>query len=157
MLSFHSFLAESIRRFIELRRLSGTDYHSQAFLLGMFDRFVAEQAVEDEPRVTRRLVDAYQQSLSALAPRTRVNYLCVVRQLCKYLAARDPSVYVPEPGRAIPSRGAHRPYIYSAEDIQALLTAAAVLPPPGSLRPHTYRTLLDCSTARGCASARRLL
>jgi len=34
MLSFHSFLADAIRRFIDLRRLSGTDYHSQALLLG---------------------------------------------------------------------------------------------------------------------------
>ena len=41
MLSFHSFLADSIRRFIDLRRLSGTDYHSQALLLAAFDRFVA--------------------------------------------------------------------------------------------------------------------
>ena len=40
MLSFHSFLADAIRRFIDLRRLSGTDYHSQALLLGAFDRFV---------------------------------------------------------------------------------------------------------------------
>jgi len=149
MLSFHSFLAESIRRFIDLRRLSGTDYHSQALLLGVFDRFVAGQAVDDEPRVTRQLVDAYQLSLSALAPRTRGNYLCVVRQLCRYLAARDPRVYVPEPVRAIPSRGAHVPYIYSHEEVQALLAAAAALPPPGSLRPHTYRTLLGLLYSTG--------
>ncbi|MCP5089898.1 MAG: tyrosine-type recombinase/integrase [Gammaproteobacteria bacterium] len=34
MLSFHSFLADSIRRLIDLPRLSGTDYHSQALLAG---------------------------------------------------------------------------------------------------------------------------
>ena len=51
MLSFHSFLADAIRRFIDLRRLSGTDYHSQALLLGAFDRFVAAQALESEPQV----------------------------------------------------------------------------------------------------------
>ncbi len=100
MLSFHSFLAESIRRFIALRQLSGTDYHSQTLLLGAFDRFVAGQVVDDEPRVTRELVDAYQQSLSTLAPRTRGNRMCVVRQLCRYLATRAfmcPSPYVPSP------------------------------------------------------------
>jgi len=148
MLSFHSFLAEAIRRLIDLRRLSGTDYHSQALLLGAFDRFVVEQAV-DPPQVTRPLVEAYQQSLSALAPRTRANRLCVVRQLCRYLAARDPRVYVPEPVRTIPSRGAHVSYLYRPEEVQALLAAAAALPPPGSLRPHTIATVLGLLYSTG--------
>jgi len=148
MLSFHSFLAESIRRLIDLRRLSGTDYHSQALLLGAFDRFVAAQAV-DPPQVTRQLVDAYQQSLSALAPRTRANRLCVVRQLCQYLAARDPCVYVPEPVRTIPSPGAHVPYLYTHEEVQALLAAAAAVPPTGSLRSHTLRTVLGLLYSTG--------
>jgi site-specific recombinase XerD len=149
MLSFHSFLADSIRRLIDLRRLSGTDYHSQALLLGAFDRFVAAQALEDEPRVSRQLIEAYQQNLSALAPRTRANRMCVVRQLCRYLAARDPRVYVPEPVRTIPSRGAHVPYLYSHEEVQALLAAAAVLPPAGSLRPHTIATVLGLLYSTG--------
>jgi len=149
MLSLHSFLAPSIRRLIALRRLSGTDYHSQALLLGAFDRFVAEQAVDDEPRLTRQLVEAYQQSLSALAPRTRGNRMAVVRQLCRYLAARDPGVYVPEPVRTIPSRAAYSPYIYSHAEIQALLAAAAALPPSGSLRSHTIGTLLGLLYSTG--------
>ena len=148
MLSFHSFLADSIRRLIDLRRLSGTDYHSQALLLGAFDRFVVAQAV-DPPQVTRQLVKAYQQSLSALAPRTRANRMCVVRQLCRYLAARDPRVYVPEPVRTIPSPGAHVPYLYRHEEVQALLAGATVLPPPGSLRPHTIATLLGLLYSTG--------
>ncbi len=117
MLKFQSFLAEPIRRFIDLRRLSGTDYHSQAVLLGAFDRFVAEQTLADPPRVTRALIEAYQSSLSALAARSRSNRLCVVRQLCRYLAARDPRIYVPEPLHNIPARGVHLPYIYSTADL----------------------------------------
>jgi site-specific recombinase XerD len=148
-LSFHSFLANSIRRLIDLRRLSGTDYHSQALLLAAFDRFVAAQALEDEPHVSRQLLEVYQQSLSALAPRTRANRMCVVRQLCRYLAARDPRVSVPEPVRAIPSPGAHIPYLYSHEEIQALLAAATALPPPGSLRPHTIATVLGLLYSTG--------
>ena len=117
MLSFHSFLAEAICRFIALRRLSGTDYHSQALLLAAFDRFVVAHALGEEPQLSRQLLEAYQQSLSALAPRTRANRLCVVRQLCRYLAARDPCVSVPEPVRTIPSPGAHIPYLYRPEEI----------------------------------------
>jgi site-specific recombinase XerD len=149
MLSLNSFLAGAIRRFIELRRLSGTDYHSQALLLAAFDRFVAAHAPGEEPQLSRQLLEAYQQSLSALAPRTRANRMCVVRQLCRYLAARDPRVFVPEPVRAIPSPGAHVPYLYTHEEVQALLAGAAILPPPGSLRPRTIATVLGLLYSTG--------
>ncbi|MFT7487621.1 MAG: hypothetical protein ACI9OU_000009 [Candidatus Promineifilaceae bacterium] len=40
-----SCLAPQIETFIKLRQLSGTDYHSQARLLGYFDRFLVEQGL----------------------------------------------------------------------------------------------------------------
>jgi site-specific recombinase XerD len=142
-----SCLAEQIQNFINLRRLSGTDYQSQARLLGYFDRFVLEQGLS-EPRITRQITDRYLNSLSDLAPRTRQNRFCVLRQLCEYVARNDPLSYVPESVRVIPSQGAHPPYIFSHSEIQALMAAASELPPADSLRPHTYRSLLGilCST-----------
>ena len=38
---FSSCLAPQMQRFVNLRRLSGTDYHSQSRLLEYFDRFLA--------------------------------------------------------------------------------------------------------------------
>jgi site-specific recombinase XerD len=136
-----SCLAPQIETFIHLRRLSGTDYHSQARLLGYFDRFLVEQGIQ-QPRMTREICDRYQNSLSALAPRTQGNRFGVVRQLCQYVTRTDPLSYVPEPLPSPSSRQAHRPYIFTHEQIGALLTAASRLPPPGSLRPHTVGTLL---------------
>jgi site-specific recombinase XerD len=144
----HSFLAVQIQNFINLRRLSGTDYQSQVQLLGYFDRFLFERHL-NEPRITREITDAYQKSLLHLVPRTRSNRFCVVRQLCQYLARNDPYGYVPEPLRVIPSQGTHPPYIYSHSEIQALLTAASKLSPATSLRPHTYRTLLGLLYSTG--------
>jgi site-specific recombinase XerD len=147
-LKLHSPLAGQIQHFITLRRLSGTDYKSQAQLLGYFDRFLLKQRW-NIPRITREITDCYQQSLSHLAPRTRSNRFCVVRQLCEYLARSDPLGYVPEPLRVVPSHGAHQSYIYSCSEIQALLKAASQLPPPNSLRPHTYQTLLGLLYSTG--------
>ena len=126
-LKFQSLLAVQIQNFINLRRLSGTDYQSQAQLLGYFDRFMVEEHL-GEPRITRKIVDRYLESLSHLAPRTRYNRFCVVKQLCEYLARNDPEGYVPEPLKVIPSQGAHQPYIYSNSELQTLMMAAWKLP-----------------------------
>lgn len=144
----HSGLADKMQCFIELRCLSGTDYQSQARLLGYFDRFLVEQGVT-QPRITRNITDAYQQSLSHLRPRVQENRLCVVRQFCEYLARTDPRCYVPEPLRRIRSEGAHPRHIYSTAEVQSLLAAASELSPPNSLRPETYRTLLGLLYSTG--------
>jgi hypothetical protein len=52
----HRTLARKIQNFIHLRRLSGTDYQSQAQLLGYFDRFLLTQRL-NEPRMTREITD----------------------------------------------------------------------------------------------------
>jgi len=147
-LKLQSLLSVQIQNFINLRRLSGTDYQSQAQLLGYFDRFMVEEHLS-EPRITRKIVDRYLKGLSHLAPRTRFNRFSVVKQLCEYLARNDPEDYVPDPLRAISSRGTHQPYIYSNSEIQALLAAASQLPPESSLRPHTYQTLMGVLYSTG--------
>ncbi len=147
----HSCLADEIQNFINLRRLSGTNYQSQAQLLGYFDRFLLDQHLS-ESRMTREVTDGYLQSLSHLAPRSRSNRFCVVRQLCQYLARNDPHGYVPEPLRVIPSQGAHSP--------TALLRFRRSWGPPLSSRPQTPFDLTptgpfwDFSTAQGSGSGR---
>ncbi|MCL7489310.1 MAG: hypothetical protein M8357_14180 [Desulfobulbaceae bacterium] len=137
----HSWLADRIGRFIELRRLSGSDYSSQARLLIYFDRFLVEHYPSGST-VTRQVVDHYLHSLARLRSRVRYNRFCVVRQLCEYIARTDPHCYVPEPLRCVTAPQGFHPYIFSGEEIESLLSAASALPPSGSLRPHTYRTLL---------------
>lgn len=144
----HSCFADQLKRFLELRRLAGTDYHSQAQLLGYFDRFLDEHGVT-EPRITREITDAYQQSLGHLRPRTRDNRCSVVRQFCEYLSRTDPACYVPERPRGTRSADARPCHIYSLSEVQSLLAAAARLPPANSLRPHTYRTLLGLLYSTG--------
>jgi len=62
-LKLHSCLAPKIRSFISLRQLSGTDYQSQAQILGYFDRFLVEQKIS-EPRVTLKISKCMCVSLS---------------------------------------------------------------------------------------------
>jgi len=105
---FHSWVSDRISRFIELRRLSGTDYSSQVRLLAYFDRFLVEH-YPSGPAITRQIVDHYLQSLSGLQSRGRSNRFCVVRQLCEYIARTDPCCHVPEPMRGVNSQKAFCP------------------------------------------------
>ncbi len=147
-LKFHSCLAPQIQNFISLRQLSGTNYQSQAQLLEYFDRFLVEQKVS-EPRLTPKITEGYQHTLSHLTARVQSNRFCVVRQFCEYLSRTDPLGYVPEPLRMIPSQAAHQPYIYSEAEVRALLAAASGLAPPSALRPLTYCTLLGLLYSTG--------
>jgi len=139
-IELHSWLSEQIGRFIELRRLSGTDYSSQTRLLEYFDRFLAEQ-YPDGSFITRHIIDHYLESLSHLRPRVLFNCFCVVRQLCRHIVQTEPHCHVPEPMRCVAASKVFHPYIFSEQEIEGLLSAASALPPPKSLRPYTYRTL----------------
>lgn len=143
-----SCMAKTIQRLISLRQIGGTGYQTQARLLLYFDRFLVEQKLL-EPRLNQQLIEAYEKTLSHLAPRGRINRMCVVRQLCEYLSRNDPHAYVPEPLRAPSSRDTFVPYIYRQKEVEDLMTAAANLPPADALRGPTYQTLLGLLYSTG--------
>ena len=72
-----SCLAVPIRRFIQLRQLSGTDYHTQALLLFYFDRFLVAQKVTGS-QLTRQIVEAYEKTLSRRSH-------CSVQRPCRHM------------------------------------------------------------------------
>jgi site-specific recombinase XerD len=148
VIEFHSGVAAELQRFVELRRAGGCDYQAQARLLSRFDRFLRGWPAA-EPRLTREMTEAYLGTLGRLRPRTQDGHLSVVRQFCEYLSRTEPRCYIPERRRGIRPQDARRPHIYSASEVQGLLAAAAGLPPPNSLRPHTYRTLLGLLYSTG--------
>jgi len=139
-IQFHSYLSSQLDKFVELRRLSGTDYSSQTRLLMYFDRFLIEQ-YPNELTVTRHIIEHYLQSISYLRPRVQFNRFCVARQICRYIAQTDPCCYVPESMKCITASKVFHPYIFGKQEIKSLLSAASTLLPLGSLRSHTYQTL----------------
>lgn len=145
---FQSPFSKAIHRFIELRQITGSSYHGQTQLLFYFDRFLVEQAFSGA-RLTREIIEAYEKTLCRLAPRVRANRLCVVRQLCEYLSRDDPLAFIPDSLRTPSSQSSFAPYIYSNDEIQALLCAAANLIPQDSLRGLTLQTLLGLLYSTG--------
>ncbi len=138
-LTFSSSLASFMKRFVALRRLSGTDYQSQTRLLVYFDDFLIQEKYQAD-FISREIFEHYLISLSHLAPRTLCNRVCVVSQLVRFLSQFNHRSYLPEPIRCKAS-SRRLPYIYSATEVSALLAKASELPPGSSLLPYTYNTL----------------
>ena len=73
--------------------------------------------------------------------------LNAVRLFAQHCALEDPQTEVPPPGLLGPMFRRGQPYIYSAEEIQALLKAAATL--RRRMRPHTCVTLFGLLASTG--------
>jgi integrase len=78
-----------------------------------------------------------------------------VRCFARHLVHIDPRTEVP-PVRLLPPIRRAKPYIYSATEISALLTAALQLPPTQGLRRWTYHCFFGLIAAAGLRHAEAL-
>ena len=151
---FISIFSDRLSDYLAFRQLGGIEPKSQHQLLGYFDRFVHQQGCQ-KPWPSRELIEQYLASTQHLQGGTRTNRLSVVRQFCRYLHQFEPQCYVPEPSMVRQARPVRVAHIYTHTEIQAIVQAAWQLPPPGSLRPHTYATLFGLlyTTGLRCGEA----
>lgn len=140
-LTFISSLRSHLEKFVELKRLSGTDYDAQTRLLTYFDQFLVKQKYVNTNHLTEKIVESYFSSKPHLLPRTFQNRFSVVRQFCCYLSQFNQTTYVPEAIKMLKSSTSRIPYIFNKPQLESLLFESKELPPKGSLRPHTFYTL----------------
>jgi integrase/recombinase XerD len=74
--------------------------------------------------------------------------LSAARGFLSHVRASSDDVEIPAAGLLAAIKG-RRPYLYTAEQIGNLLQAALALGPEGTLRPHTYQTLLGLMASTG--------
>lgn len=137
-------LTQTVETYLSVRRAAGFKLTSAERYLRDFARFASGRG--DEHIVARTAIDWAGQTHSP--PQCRLRLQTVV-QLARFSQAEDPRHEIP-PSGFFPRR--HRrptPYIFSPQEIQALLAQAARLGPPEALRPHTYSTLLALLAVTG--------
>ena len=138
-------LSDDISRYVELRRSLGFKIRLAACLLRRYAEFA--EARGDMFVQSRTVVDWAAEAPSA--PQ-RSERLSVVRRFARHVHAEDKHHEVP-PARAFgrPPRLRRMPHIYTPEEVQRLLRAAAQLTPAESIRPITYVTLLSLLFSTG--------
>lgn len=137
---FKSVHAETFSIFIGIRRAKGYGYESQCALLHRFDSFLCTRSYGCL-WLTREIVDEYRQEFRHCKAFSQAQMLSVIRVYSRFLRLRYPQSYVLE----MPTTKAKRPsrfYIYSLDEVAALLKAASESGPIGSIRPLTVKTLL---------------
>lgn len=142
-------LGEFMKRHLQLRRSLGYQLRTAELTLDQFDIYVAENFPGAPATVTRQMVTGYLRSLSDVRLITRHRQLSVLRQFCRFLFQLNPASYIPEAHLLPAARSDFQPHIYSLSEVTDLMKAAQRLPLAGSLRPHTYSTLIGLLWATG--------
>ena len=141
-------LGSLMKRHLQLRRSLGYELRTAEIALDQFDAYAAE-SFPDSQTVTRPMIVGYLQKVSDLHPITRHSQLSVLRQFCRFLFQLDPKNYIPERHLLPAAKSDFQPHIYTVDEVVQLMDAAQRLPPAGSLRPHTYSTLIGLLWASG--------
>ena len=146
---FHSSLGPFMEQFIQERRAIGYRYVTGAYLLGRFDRFLADEAPQDETlsRAATRKWLARRPHESGGSQQNRVG---VVRQFAKFLCGQGQPAYVPERALAAKRDGGFSPRILTHAEVGRVLEAADRFTPTARspfrhlVMPEVFRLLYGC-------------
>lgn len=141
-------LGDLMKRHLQLRRSLGYQLRTAELTLDQFDIYVAEHFPESRT-VTRPMVTSYLIAISHLHLISRHRQLSALRQFCRFLFQLNPASYIPEAHLLPAAKSDFHPHIYSLSEVNDLMNAAQRLPLAGSLRPHTYSTLIGLLWASG--------
>lgn len=137
-------LRQALADYLAMRRALGYRLVRAEKLLTQFLAFVEDRG---EQHLTLETALAWATAPAAASARWKSARLTNVRRFAIHLRGLDPATQVP-PADILPGRsGRATPYLYSAEEISALMTATATL--YGSHRRVTYRVLIGLLAATG--------
>ena len=139
-------LSADVDAYLSARRAAGFQLKDHEGILGDYTRFCSSKGDEFVRTAT---VLEWIRSRHGSPLRSTVRLRTVVH-LARYLYAQDARHEVP-PARAF---GRHRPrrrppFIFTAEQVRALVCEAAKLGPPSSLQPRVYSTLFGLLACTG--------
>ena len=135
-------LAQDIAEFLIFKRALGHSYKRREAILRSFQRYTAAHAGADATVVLETMLSGWLSRCAGRKPVTVALELGVLRQLCLYRRRTDPHGFVPGREWAPQCAESHfLPYIFSREEVRALVDAAGVHH-GRNLGAVTLRTLL---------------
>jgi len=137
---YGSVLSESMREFVEFKRMQGYEYRVGAYKLKLFDRFLKKSVCFDG--ILKDDVFAEYIASMHCKPISRVQQLSVVRQFSRYLHSLHPENTVLSMSMQPKYTHNLRFYYLSSEEIKDLMLATAELKPVNGIKVHCVRFLI---------------
>lgn len=139
-----SILHQAVSDYLQMRRAVGYKLAGHDRALHNFVSFVEEA---DSQFITEKLALSWATKKPGIQVYTQACRLSLVRLFAQYVLALDPRTEVPS-GDLLPyQKKRYAPYVYSKEDIEALIQEASGL--LGPIRPHVYATMIGLLSATG--------
>ena len=139
-----SILREHGAAYLEMRRSLGYKLKGHGRLLMEFIGYLEDHAYGT---VTTEAAMAWAAAPDGVTQYYRNKRLSVARCFARYLSAFDPSCQVPPAGLTGPPQPRPVPYLYSPQDISALIHAAGTLASP--LQAATFQSLISLMAVSG--------
>ena len=122
--TFRSALGPTIASYLALKQALGRQYRNETAVLAALDRFLRAQRADT---LTAADFASWALTLVHLTPTVRRSRMRIVRNLCLYRQRTDPHCFVPDPTSFPAPSAPRRPFIFSQEQIGALLREASML------------------------------
>ncbi len=134
----------AIETYLALRRATGFAMSNAEYLLKSFAAFAAKHG---QSHVLTQTAIAWASLGPTVAQRdARLRAVC---RFVRHVQVEDIRHELPPASHFGARKRRRTPHIYTADEISRLLKAALRLGPKGSLRPHTYATLIALLSATG--------
>ena len=153
-IGFRSWLAESLRHYLRMRRALGRDYRGEEATLRRWDAFLRRRYAR-ACEVTPPMFQLWIQTMANLTATVRRNRMRVVRNFLLFHTRQHPRTYIPDL-KTFPRPSQPRPpRLVSAAEVSQLLATAEALPAShrNPLRARTVRLalilLFCCGLRRG--------
>lgn len=137
-------LRQALSDYLRVRRRLGFKLKTDQRLLENFVGFLEQAGAS---RITTELALMWARLPQDARPDRWRQRLGIVRSFARYLATLDPDSEVPSTDLLPASRPRVAPYIYSPQEITALIEATSALTPP--LRAASYRTVIGLMATTG--------
>ena len=142
-------LTQAVEDYLALRRSLGFKLREYGVCLHELVSFLAKRGAA---HITSSLAVEYASSRAYEKPVSWARRLTIIRGFAEYRSAADPATQVPHL-RLLPFRSKRaRPYLYSEDEIDRLLSAAQTMVSPHPLRQRTYYCLFGLLAVTGMRS-----
>jgi integrase/recombinase XerD len=140
---FNGPIGKWIKQHLALRKSLGFIYKSAEYDLDAFDQHL-KNYFPNCKTISRQMVIRYLETTKKHMPLTRAHHITNLRQFCRFMFQRDPNTYIPEKKLLGPAKVQVKPYIFTKNDIVALIYQAKQFHGKSihALLPDTYVTII---------------